>query len=143
MRKYSVNGLCLIIFLFCVSVPIIVFIIFKSNYDTKSFIDDMKHLGYGVEQMNTTEGHELNSSQTILIIGNAEISVYEYKDVNSLKKAVSWVNGTGDITGKGAITWVSYPHFYKKNKIIVIYYGNDYKINSDLKKIMGKPFSGE
>ena len=143
MRKVFTKRMCLIIFLFCISVSVIVFTIFKSNYDTKSFVDDMKHLGYGVAQMTTTEGHELNSSETILIIGEAEIPVYEYKDVNSLKKAVSHVNNTSNITGKGIIDWVSYPHFYKKNKIIVVYYGNDRKLNLDLKKILGKPFSGE
>jgi hypothetical protein len=93
--------------------------------------------------MDTTEGHELNSEQTKVIVGKEEITVYEYKDLNSFKKAVSWVKGSGDITGKGAITWVSYPHFYKKNKIIVIYYGKDPKLNSNLKKILGNPFSGD
>lgn len=143
MRKILDKKICYIMLLAFISIFTIIFTIFKSNYNTKSFINDLKLLGYGVAEMNTTEGHELNSAQTKVIVGKEEITVYEYKKLDSLKKAVSWVKGSGDITGKGAITWVSYPHFYKKNKIIVIYYGNDAKLNSNLKEILGNPFSGD
>lgn len=40
------------------------------------------------------------------------------------------------------IEWPKTPHFYKKGKIIVQYIGDDEKIISDLKEIMGEQFAG-
>ena len=40
------------------------------------------------------------------------------------------------------LSWISYPHFYKKGNIIVQYIGKNEKIISNLQNILGKQFAG-
>ncbi|EHI99965.1 hypothetical protein CDLVIII_3403 [Clostridium sp. DL-VIII] len=41
-----------------------------------------------------------------------------------------------------SVSWISYPHFYKKGNIIVQYIGKNEQIISNLKTILGEQFAG-
>jgi hypothetical protein len=40
------------------------------------------------------------------------------------------------------VSWVSYPHFYKKGCLIVQYVGKNENIISDIEDILGEQFAG-
>ena len=77
---------------------------------------------------------------------NENISVYLYESNEKMEEDSSYIDegGTSYDNGKSAtkISWVSYPHFFKKDNIIVLYVGEDLEIINALKEIVGLQFAG-
>jgi len=82
----------------------------------------------------------------LTIKDNENISIYIYKSDKEMEKDASYVSEDGCSYNNGNeainISWVSYPHFFKKDNIIVLYVGDDLEVINALKKIMGSQFSG-
>lgn len=74
------------------------------------------------------------------------ITVYLYESNEMMEEDASYIheggisynNGKNDIK----ISWVSYPHFFKKDNIIVLYVGEDLEIINALEEIVGLQFAG-
>lgn len=77
---------------------------------------------------------------------NENITVYMYESSEKMEEDASYIHeeGTSYNNGKNAteISWVSYPHFFKKDNIIVLYVGEDLEIINALKEIIGLQFAG-
>jgi hypothetical protein len=77
---------------------------------------------------------------------NENISVYLYESSEKMEKDASRIDkeGFGYTNGntETQISWVSYPHFFKKDNIIVLYVGEDLEIINALKEIVGLQFAG-
>lgn len=74
------------------------------------------------------------------------INIYVFSSKAEMEKEAKCLDSTGNVyktsSAETNIDWVSYPHFYKKGTIIVQYLGEDEKIQSDLKNILGEQFAG-
>lgn len=77
---------------------------------------------------------------------NENISVYLYESSEKMEEDASYIHegGTSYNNGKNAteISWISYPHFFKDDNIIVLYVGEDLEIINALKKIVSLQFAG-
>ena len=77
---------------------------------------------------------------------NENISIYLYGSSEKMEEDASYIHegGTSYNSGKSAtkISWVSYPHFFKKDNIIVLYVGEDLEIINVLEEIVGLQFAG-
>lgn len=74
------------------------------------------------------------------------ISVYLYESSEKMEEDASYINegGTSYNNGKNAteISWISLPHFFQKDNIIVLYVGEDLEILNILKEVVGVQFAG-
>lgn len=75
-------------------------------------------------------------------INGTQVDVFEFADVNEVDSQAVRVSADGtNIDGYGQIFWEN-PHFYKKDKLIVFYDGNNREVLDVLEKYMGKQFAG-
>lgn len=81
-----------------------------------------------------------------VLIGNEIISIYEYASNEDMEKDSKCIDKGGcsiSVPGKSVeISWASYPHFYKKNTLIIQYTGEDEHILELLNKNYGAEFAG-
>lgn len=77
---------------------------------------------------------------------NENISVYLYESSKRMEEDASYIHegGTSYNNGKSAaeISWISYPHFFKNDNIIVLYVGEDLEIINALKELVSLQFAG-
>ncbi|RDY28202.1 hypothetical protein CHL78_006335 [Romboutsia weinsteinii] len=130
----------------------------ESGFDLVYFENKMKSKGYEYKRQDLQESiltpvsqyMILNDSMIIdgkqVILYDTDVIIYSYEDNGEMKKDASTINKDASqisrTNNKTQIEWARTPHFYKKGKIIVQYIGDDEKIISDLKEIMGDQFAG-
>lgn len=118
----------------------------KANeYSIEQFTNDMKSKNYNFE-LQDTERDFLPTTRKRLIIGDEAIEIYLYRSSKAMEKDSKRIDSGGCSYSSWYrtvyVTWISNTYFYKKGNIIVQYVGENEKIISDLKDILGEHFAG-
>jgi hypothetical protein len=117
----------------------------KNSFGLEQLVNEMKHKGYEVEVVNASMDF-LSGSRKRIKTGDEVIDVYQYVNNFFMERDAKGITPEGSgydgLLRKVRVSWVGPPHFYKKGKIIVQYIGDNKKITSDLKDILGEPFAG-
>ena len=116
----------------------------KSDYDLEKFEDALKDKGYQFEIKDVKKDFLPTTKKRILIKDEA-LDIYIFKNNKKMESEASNIDSGGcSYYGKNAVdvSWVSFPHFYKKGNIIVQYVGENNYIISDLDAILGAQFAG-
>ena len=79
---------------------------------------------------------------TLLKVKGADVQVFEYESAEEMENEASQVSPDGGSIGTSMVTWVDVPHFYKANRIIVLYVGNDASVLDVLESALGPQFAG-
>jgi hypothetical protein len=118
----------------------------KNNvYNIDRFENQLKLKNYKIELIDVGKDF-LPTIRKRILIGDEAIDVYLYTNCEDVDKdsrridsgGCSYTNGKESVK----VNWTSFPHFYKKGNIIVQYVGENEKIISDLKEILGEQFAG-
>lgn len=143
--KYFIGSFVIIVAI----VIIIPFIKTNANYDLESyerFVTELKGKGYTVKQEDVDKSILAGQRKWLTINENENISVYIYKNQKRMEKDAGYVSSDGFSYNSDYnninISWVSEPHFFKRDNIIVLYVGNNKEIMNHLEKILGKQFAG-
>ena len=77
-----------------------------------------------------------------LQVNGANVLVYEYATVSEASAQAALVSEDGSSIGNTLILWVSTPHFFRGNRLIVLYVGNDAAVTRTLERLLGAQFAG-
>lgn len=119
----------------------------QDTFDIEQFTSEMKAKNYNFEVQDVENQDDfLSNTKKRMVIGKESLEIYLYnsnKEMEDDAKNIN-MNGFGYSDGNKSIIidWISYPHFYKKGNVIVLYVGENEKIISDLNDIMGEQFVG-
>lgn len=106
----------------------------------------LRAMGVHVDAQAVDEDILQGQRRWLTINGVENISVYLYESPRKMEQDASYIDegGSGYTNGRKSveISWVSYPHFYKKDNIIVLYVGEDPDLITALEDIMGEQFVG-
>ncbi|MBO1265472.1 hypothetical protein J3A84_10555 [Proteiniclasticum sp. SCR006] len=110
------------------------------------FITQLEEMNFSVNA-EVTDKDILQGERRWLTVNETEhITVYLYDSGSSMEKDASNIDegGTGYHNGNDSveISWVSYPHFYKTDNIIILYVGEDETMIHALEDILGDQFAG-
>ncbi len=75
-------------------------------------------------------------------VNGSSVQVFEYDTAEDAEADVSLVSSDGSSIGTSMPFWVDDPHFYYKEKIIVLYVGDDPVIEELLESVLGSQFAG-
>jgi len=75
-------------------------------------------------------------------VNGASVQVFEYNTAEDAEADASLVSPDGSSIGTSMPFWVDDPHFYYKEKIIVLYVGDDPAIEELLESVLGSQFAG-
>lgn len=117
----------------------------KNTFGIEQFVNQMKAKNYKFE-LKDEEKDFLPTTRKRMILNKEAIDIYLYNSNKEAEDDARRIDNGGceysDGTKSINVSWVSYPHFYKKGNIIVQYIGENQKIIDDLKDIFGDQFAG-
>jgi len=115
------------------------------SYD--ELILNLEDIGFSVDAEDVEESILLGKRKWLTINENDNISVYLYENIDKMEKDASYISKDGFSYNNGKeaieIEWISYPHFFKKYNVIVLYVGENKEIINALEEIIGLQFAGE
>ena len=110
------------------------------------FITKLEEMDFSVTSEDVDEDILQGERKWLTINKTENISVYFYESNAKMEKDASYIDSGGSSynNGKDAveISWVSFPHFYKTENIIVLYVGEDADLIHALEEIIGDQFAG-
>lgn len=122
----------------------------NKDFTIEQFVSSMKSKVNNL-QVEDAEKNFLPVQRKIIKLDNEQLYVYMYSSSEEMEKDASHIKSNGfayesaSINGTVSVimgNWTSDPHFYKKGSIIVQYVGDNNKIISDLKEVLGEQFAG-
>ena len=81
-------------------------------------------------------------SGRIIKVNKENIQVFEYSNPATTESQAKRVSPDGKTIGNSKPSWMSTPHFFKSQKLIVIYIGDDKTILRILQDALGEQFAG-
>ena len=80
-------------------------------------------------------------SAQLLLVNGEDVQVFEYPNQTRVDSDASKVSPTGSPIGESQISWMDTPHFYKRDRLIVLYVGHAPEILKALATTLGVPFA--
>ena len=120
----------------------------KQILDTEynELITNLEKMDFNIIAEDVEEDILQGKRKWITINEKENISVYLYESNEKMEEDASYIHEGGTSYNNGEndieISWVSYPHFFKKDNIIVLYVGEDLGIINALEEIVGLQFAG-
>ncbi len=111
------------------------------------FLDALKKAGFEyTEGDESSEESFFSVERQYVLIGDDIISLYEYETNEAMEADAACVDSGGcsiNVPGRSVcISWVSLPHFYKNENLIINYVGENEQILDFLEANYGKEFAG-
>lgn len=114
----------------------------KNHYNLDKFENDMKGKEYSFEIQDVSKDF-LPTTRKRMIFDDIALDIYIFSSNKKMEREASKIDSNGcNYNNLLSVSWVSYPHFYKKGSLIVQYVGENENIISDLEDILGEQFAG-
>jgi len=78
----------------------------------------------------------------IIVIGDQDVQVFEYRSLKAAELDASKVSNTGSSAGMSMPMWIAPPHFFKNGRLIVLYVGEKPSVLKALEDALGPQFAG-
>ena len=76
-----------------------------------------------------------------IVVNGADVQVFAYTNTTRADTDASHVSPTGTPIGQSQISWMDTPHFYKRDRLIVLYVGHSVDVMKPLEAVLGPPFA--
>ena len=83
----------------------------------------------------------LSVSAQLLQVNGADVQVFEYASATRADSDASKVSPTGSPIGQSQVSWMDTPHFYKRDRLIVLYVGHSADVLRMLEAVLGAAFA--
>ena len=78
----------------------------------------------------------------VIAIGEERITAFEFATTSEAETVAAGVSPSGHRFGRGQYFWVSDPHFYRTDRVIVLYVGRSRPVLDLLERVLGPQFAG-
>lgn len=113
----------------------------------KDLITNLEKMDFSIAVEDVEKDILQGQRKWLTINENENISVYLYESSEKMEEDASYVDKGGSSYSNGKndalISWVSLPHFFKKDNIIVLYVGENPEIINALAELLGAQFAGD
>lgn len=115
--------------------------------DHVSFVDALRGAGYHVDILGEVEQPFLSVTGTAMRIRGAgmergeELQSFAYESAEAAKADAQAIKPDGSVEGT-KITWIASPHFFLRERVLVIYVGANPHMMRLLSGLLGPPFAG-
>jgi hypothetical protein len=107
-----------------------------------SLVANLRNSGATVELDGDVDQPFLGSLGIVIYVNGEEVQVYEYATKEEAEQDAAGIPADGSDFDTTIILWHSDPHFYKKEKMIVLYVGSDEQLINLLETELGRQFAG-
>ncbi len=78
----------------------------------------------------------------VIKVNGQDIQVFEYADAEAARAEATLVSSDGTSVGTTMISWMAAPHFYRLDRMIVLYIGDEASLLTFLEGALGPQFAG-
>ena len=110
--------------------------------DYISLVDNLRGAGANVEPAGEITQPFFSVNGFVIKVNGADVQVFEYSDVNAAENEAKSISPDGSSVGTSMPFWVAPPHFYKVEKLIVLYVGENENTIGILDNVLGPQFAG-
>lgn len=75
-------------------------------------------------------------------VNGEDVQVFEYGDSEAARAEAARVSPDGSAIGTARPFWAAPPHFYRRDRIIVLYVGEAAAVRAPLEAVLGPQFAG-
>ena len=107
-----------------------------------TLVASLRQEGAKVERMETLprSAYPFFSTQAVrLQVNGLDVQVFEFTSAAESEANARGIAATGTPIGATQITWVDTPHFYQRDRIIVLYVGRASLLTQLLEKVLDPP----
>ena len=110
--------------------------------DLASLLDSLRAAGAGGNVIGEVDQPFLTVKGTMIKVRGEDVQVYQYANAGTADAEAAKISRDGTTVGKSKIHWIGTPHFYKKEKLLVLYLGDNDAVLKTLETHLGRQFAG-
>ena len=110
--------------------------------DYVSLIDNLSQAGATVKPAGELTQPFFSVNGKVIVVNRGDVQVFEYADAAAAEDEAALVSPDGSSVGTSMIGWVASPHFYRAEKLIVLYVGDSEAVTDVLESVLGQQFAG-
>lgn len=110
--------------------------------DYLSLIYRLRALGAHVESNGEVDQPFFSAKGQAITVDGEDIQVFQYDDPATADAEAALVSPDGSAVGTSKPHWIASPHFFKKDKLLVLYVGDNGALLKLLEAALGRPFAG-
>ena len=110
--------------------------------DYISLVDNLRAAGATVNPVGEVEQPFFSVKGLVVKVNDNDVQVFEYSDANAAENEAKSISPDGSSVGTSMPFWVAPPHFYKVEKLIVLYVGENKDTIGILDSVLGPQFAG-
>ena len=110
--------------------------------DYPSLIKSLRALGAGATAAGDVEQPFFSIKGAMIKVHDEDVQVFQYANAAAADAEATPISRDGMTVGTRKIFWVGPPHFFKKDKLLVLYVGDNAKVLETLEAVLGKQFAG-
>ncbi len=111
--------------------------------DAASLISQLRTAGESVELVGEVDQPFLSVTGTMIKLQGEDVQIFQYSSANEMEAQAALISPDGTAVGTRKIHWIGSPHFFKQGRILVLYVGNDKKVENALEAVLGRQFAGD
>ena len=110
--------------------------------DTQGFTDALVLAGATVGQEGEVEQPFFSVPGQVIIVNGEPVQIFEYSDAAQADAEAAQVAPDGSSIGTTMASWIGPPHFYRAERLIVLYVGENQSVIELIETILGPQFAG-
>lgn len=114
----------------------------KDALTTSDLMDALASAGATVGEEDEIEQPFFSVPGHVISVNGESVQVFEYADISQADAEAAQVSPNGSSIGTTMATWIGPPHFYRAERLIVLYVGEDQSVMDLLETILGPQFAG-
>ena len=109
------------------------------NGGLANLVDVLRAAGANVEPAGDVDQPFFSVGGQVLLVDGGEVQVFEYPDAAVAEAEAALISPNASSVGTSMISWLSTPHFYVLDRVIVLYVGDDQAVVHVLNEVLGQP----
>ena len=82
-------------------------------------------------------------SGRLIEVHGEEVQVFQFADAAEGRAQAARISPTASTIGTTKVHWIDAPHFYRKDRLLVLYVGGSEQVRKALETILGPQFAGQ
>lgn len=111
--------------------------------DYASLIENLRAAGVSVEPEGEVDQPFFSVKGMVIKLYGEHVQVFQYSGATETDAQAALVSRDGSTVGTTKLHWIGPPHFYKKEKLLVLYLGDNDKVIKALEAVFGRQFAGK
>lgn len=115
----------------------------RASKDLDALVRSLRAAGVKVERGGRVSQPFFSAGGQILAVEGEDVQVFRYATTAAAEREAGRVSPDGSSVGTNMMSWMSTPHFFRKDNLIVLYVGDNSKVMGALRSTLGAQFAGQ